>query len=65
MLEKSSQRKVRRDSDTSSIEEPDTSSFRTADLPCIPDKGFSENSEKDEKSEERRVRETDNNQREI
>ena len=63
MPEISSKRKVRRDSPTSSIGEPETSSLRTADPPSITGKDLSEISENIEKSKEERIKETENNQR--
>ena len=58
MPERSSQRKARRDSLTSSIGEPESSSLRTENIP-------SEISEKIGKSIGRRVKETEAGQREI
>ena len=65
MPERSSKRKARRDSVSSSIGEPETSSLRTENFPSISDKDFSELSEKIEKSVYRRIKDTEVGQREI
>ena len=64
MPERSSERKARRDPPTSSLVEPEPASLRTENVDSIPDKDFSKNSGKVEKSVSRRIRETDTNQRE-
>ena len=65
MPERSSKRKARRDSVSTSICEPQTSSLRTENIPSISDKDFSELSEKIEKSVCRRIKDTEVGQREI
>ena len=65
MPERSSKRKARRDSVSSSIGEPETSSLRTENFPSISDKDFSELFEKIEKSVCRRIKDTEVGQREI
>ena len=59
MPERSSKRKARRDSLSSSIGEPETSSLRTENFPSISDEDFSELSEKIEKSVCRRIKDTE------
>ena len=65
MPERSSKRKARRDSLTSSIGEPESSSLITGNIPSISDRDFAEISEKIEKSICRRVKDTEAGQREI
>ena len=65
MPERSSKRKARRDSVSSSIGEPETSSLRTENIPSISDNDFSELSEKIEKSVSRRIKDAEVGQREI
>ena len=65
MPERSSKRKARRDSVSSSIGEPETSSLWTENIPSISDKDFSELSEKIEKSVNRRIKDAEVGQREI
>ena len=65
MLERSSKRKARRDSVSSSLGEPKTSSLRTENIPSISDKDFAELSEKIEKSVSRRIKDAGVGQREI
>ena len=59
MPERSSRRKARRDSLTSSIGEPESSSLRTENIPSISDRDSAEISEKIEKSIGRRVKDTE------
>ena len=65
MPERSSKWKARRESITSSVDEPDSSSMRTENAPSISDKDFAELSEKNEKSVSKRIKETETGQREI
>ena len=65
MPERSSKRKARRDSVSSSIGEPETSSLRTENNPSVSDENFSELSEKIEKSVNRRIKDAEVGQREI
>ena len=65
MPKRSSKRKTRRDSLTSSLGEPESSSLRTENIPSISDRDFSETSQKIEKSISRRVKDTETGQREI
>ena len=65
MPERSSKRKARRDSVSSSLGEPETSSLRTGNVPSISDKDFSELSGNIEKSVCRRIKDTEVGQREI
>ena len=65
MPERSSKRKARRESPTSSIGEPESSSMRSEDVPSISDKDFADLSEKIEKSVNKRIKDTDTGQREI
>ena len=65
MSERSSKRKARRDSLTSSLGEPESSSLRTENIPSISDRDFAEISEKIEKSIARRVKDTEAGQIEI
>ena len=69
MPERSPKRKGKRDSPTSSIGEPETSSLRTADLPSISGgKDFTEISQKVEKVEKsvgKRIKKTENNERDL
>ena len=65
MPERSSKSKARRDSLTSSLGEPESSSLRTENIPSISDRDFAEISEKIEKSIGRRVKDTEVGQREL
>ena len=65
MPERSSKRKARRDSPVNSIDEPESSSMRTENTPCLSDKDFNELSEKIEKSVSKRIKDTEVGQREI
>ena len=65
MPERSSKRKARRDSVSSSLGEPETSSLMTENIPSIPDKDFAELSVKIEKSVSRRIKDAEVGQREI
>ena len=65
MPERSSKRKARRESITSSIDEPECSSMRTGNVPSISDKVFADLSEKIEKSVNKRIKDTETGQREI
>ena len=65
MPERSSKRKARRDSPTSSIGEPESSSMRSENVPSISDKNFADLSEKTEKSVSKRIKDTETGQREI
>ena len=65
MPERSSKRKARRDSPVNSIDEPESSSTRTENTPCLSDKDFNELSEKIEKSVSKRIKDTEVGQREI
>ena len=62
---RSSKRKARRDSLTSSLDEPQSSSIRTENNPSFSDRDFAEISEKIEKSIGRRVKDTEAGQRET
>ena len=50
MPERSSKRKARRESITSSVDEPECSSMRTGNVPSISDKDFADLLEKKSKS---------------
>ena len=65
MPERFSKRKVRRDSLTSSLGEPEASRQRTENAPSISDKDFTELSDKVEKSVCRRIKDTETGQWEI
>ena len=65
MPERSSKRKTRRDSLTSSLGEPESSSLRTKNIPIVSDRDFTEISEKIEKSIGRRIKDTEAGQREY
>ena len=65
MPERSSKRKARRDSPVNSVDEPESSSMRTENTPCLSDKDFNELSEKIEKSVSKRIKDTEIGQREI
>ena len=65
MPERSSKRKARRESPTSSIGEPESSSMRSENVPSISDKDFGNLSEKIEKSVSKRNKDTETGQREI
>ena len=65
MPERSSKKKARRESITSSIDEPECSSMRTENIPSISDKDFADLSEKIEKSMSKRIKDTETGQREI
>ena len=65
MPERSSRRKARRESITSSVDEPESSSMRTENAPSISDMDFIELSEKIEKSMSKRIKDTETGQREI
>ena len=65
MPERLFKRRARRDSPTSSIDEPEASSMRTENVPSISDKDFSELSEKIEKSVCRMIKDTEVGHREI
>ena len=56
MPERSSKRKARRESITSSVDEPECSSMRTENVPSISDKDFTDLSEKIEKSVSKRIK---------
>ena len=61
----SNKRTAGRDSLTSSLGESEASSLRTENIPSISDRGFSEISEKIEKSVCRRIKDTETGQREV
>ena len=65
MPERSSKRKARRESITSSIDEPERSSMRTGNVPSISDKDFADLTETIEKSVNNRIKDTETGQREI
>ena len=65
MPERSSKRRARRDSPTSSVDKPEASSMRTENVLSISDKDFSELSEKIQKSVSRRIKDSEEGQREI
>ena len=65
MPEQSSKRKARRESITSSVDEPECSSMRTGNVPSISDKDFADLTEKIEKSVNKRIKDTETGQREI
>ena len=65
MPERSSKRKARRESITSSVDEPECSSMRTENVPSISDEDFADLSEKIEKSVSKRIKDTETGQREI
>ena len=65
MPERSSTKKARRDSLTSSLGEPESSSLRKENIPSISDREFSEISEKIKKSICRRINDTETGHREI
>ena len=65
MPERSSKRKARTDSLTSSVGKPEASSLRMENIPSFCDRGFSEISEKIEKSNGRRIKDTETGKREI
>ena len=65
MPERSSKRKARRDSVSSSLGEPETSSLRTENIPSISHKDFAGLSEKLEKSISRRIKDAEVGQRKI
>ena len=65
MPERSSKRKARRESMTSSVDEPECSSMRTENVPSISDKDFADLSEKIEKSMSERIKDAETGQREI
>ena len=65
MPERSSKRKARRESITSSVDEPECSSMRTGNVPSISDKDLADLTEKIEKSVEKRIKDTETGQREI
>ena len=65
MPERSSKRKARRDSLTSSIDEPEATSLGTDNAPSISDRDFSDISRKIEKSVFKRIKDTGLRQREI
>ena len=65
MPERSSKRKTRRESITSSVDEPECSSMRTGNVPSISDKDFADLTEKIEKSMNERIKDTETGQREI
>ena len=65
MPERSSKRKARRESITSSVDEPVCSSMRTGNVPSISDKNFADLTEKIEKSVNKRIKDTETGQREI
>ena len=65
MPERSSKRKARRESITSSVDEPECSSMRTGNVPSISNKDFADLTEKIEKSVNKRMKDTETGQREI
>ena len=65
MPERFSKRKARRDSLTSSLSDPESSSSRTENIPSISTRDFAKISEKIEKPIGRRVKDTEAGQREI
>ena len=65
MPKRSSKRKARIDSPTSSVVEPEAASQRTEKIPSISYKHVSENFERVEKSDGKRIRETEMRQREF
>ena len=65
MPERSSKRKARRESITSSVDEPECSSMRTGNVPSISDKDFADLTGKIEKSVNKRIKDTETGQREI
>ena len=65
MPERSSKRKTRRESITSSVDEPECSSMRTGNVPSISDKDFADLTEKIEKSMNKRIKDTETGQREM
>ena len=65
MPERSSKRKARRESISSSKDEPECSSVRTGNVPSISDKDFADLTEKIEKSVKKRIKDTETGQREI
>ena len=65
MPERSSKRKTRRESISSSIDEPECSSARTGNVPSNSDKDFADFTEKTEKSVNKRIKDTETGQREI
>ena len=65
MPERSSKRKARRESITSSVDEPECSSMRTGNVPSISDKDFADLLEKIEKSVNKRIKDTETGQREM
>ena len=65
MPERSSKRKARRESITSSLDEPECLSMRTGNVPSISDKDFADLTETIEKSVNKRIKDTETGQREI
>ena len=65
MPERSSNRKARRESITSSADEPECSSMRTGKVPSISDKDIADLTEKIKKSVNKRIKDTETGQREI
>ena len=65
MPERSSKRKARRESITSSVDEPECSSMKTGNVPSISDKDFADLTEKNHKSVNKRIKDTETGQREI
>ena len=65
MPERSSKRKARRESITSSLDEPECLSMRTGNVPSSSDKDFADLTETIEKSVNKRIKDTETGQREI
>ena len=65
MPERSSKRKARRESITSSVDEPECSSMRTGNVSSLSDKDFADLTEKIEKSVNKQIKDTETGQREI
>ena len=65
MPERSSKRKARRESITSSVDEPECSSMRTGNVPSFSDKDFADLTEKIEKSVNKRIKDTETGKQEI
>ena len=65
MPERSSKRKARSESITSSVDEPESSSMRTGNVPSISDKDFADLTQKIEKSVNKRIKDTETGKREL
>ena len=65
MPERSSKRNARRESITSSVDEPECLSMRTGNVPSNSDKDFADLTEKIEKSVNKRTEDTETGQREV